>query len=36
MHSPADLQTWLKSAVRPDRIVDAIVWLRHEIVAIFD
>ena len=36
MNSFSDLRTWWKSVVRPDRITDAIVWLRHEVAEILD
>jgi hypothetical protein len=36
MDSLSDLRTWWKSVVRPDRITDAIVWLRHEIAELLN
>ena len=36
MDSLSDLRTWWKSVVRPDRIADAITWLRHEIAELLD
>ena len=36
MDSLSDLRTWWKSVVRPDRIADAITWLRHEIAEFLD
>ena len=36
MNSISDLRAWWKSVIRPDRITDAIGWLRHEIADLLD